>query len=846
MHWLLVAAAMAAPPDKTATVTPIVDGEGTDRVGNLHISSDGRLVVGRTGATGVGFVLDVERWEIQTFDDCTVEGAVVDAVSTSNNPGVLDWAYEVWYACADSTVRAKAYDDGVLTDVVDDDGAPVSISLLDAPLGLWTDRAGYLITLSTETGVGSTAHLVSIDSFAVDAVAANEGGLGTWPTTLATDGFKEAVVSEYSGAMFVAHGNNDQSLLIPSTGLWNLIPRNNGVILNCDDLASSRVGDWVYCVQDSGVTPVARLNPTTGVPTPVPLGTLSGPQAIVVSDDLDSSWMAVTGDQVKVWETDSNENPLNVDTPYFTGVENSDNAIQDIVTRDGYLFGGGIGGNLHIVTSNPWMYPARSSATIVGDKTVAATGDEVEVTFEWDEDVDWTLFRGGNRFEAGDTLTAGSETLPADTSFTVTVTVDDSWDEGDNGLYVWGEGDRTGQDLVGYGRVTIPVDNPPKPPTLTDANVTFGNGALTLAFDGISDADLSHYLLYVTQTPFDGADFATGGPTYDGATDLKTPIRLTGEPGARVTVTIEPLENDVTYYMAVRAYDDGGKEGVMSAVVSGVPQETFSASDLAGDPGGSPCATAPGTAFGGLALGGLMALGRRRRAAAQVATAALVGLAVAAPAQAADDDDVWWRADQTPARGDFEIRYGVINLEDDYLNQVYNQNPTNLLQAEFGPQFFRVLELDVGIGFFQELANTVTTDGQASGERAMMTWWPLALDGTFRLHLLDEQPVVPFARYGFDYIIYTEEKEVGGVRDKTRGGRFGSHYALGFNLLLDLFQPGRASMLEARSGINDSWLTFEWRRQAVDFRSAPWGAPVTNNRLSFAGDAIMVGLKLDY
>jgi len=845
MLWLL-AAALAAPPDKTATLISVGTSDGgVDRLRNLHLSADGRLVVGKTGASGLGFVLDVEEWTIQTWDDCTVKGVVADATSTSSNPGVLDYDYELWYACDDGTIRAKTYVDGALSDLADEDGATISLDVGDAPSGLWTDGVGYLFTVGQEQGVGSTAHVISIDSLGVDASA---GLGGTWPSSLTTDGFKDAVVSEFADALVVAHGSSDQSILYLSTGGWNLVPRAiGGLLLDCDDLAPSRVSESVYCVQESGnYGIVAELIPTTGVSFQLFLGDLNEPQAIVVSDDLDSSWMAVTGGQVKVFETDEQETPLNVDNPYFVGIENANNQIQDMVTRDGYLFGGGVAGNMHIVTANPWMYPAKASAALVDGAAVGATGDEVELRFTWDEDVDWSLYRGGNRFEAGDLLTTSSEVLPAETEAVVSVTIDDTWDEGDNGLYVYGESTRTGSPLIGYGRVEISVDNPPKPPTLDESSVSFANGALFLGFDGISDADLSHYELYVTVTPFDGADYPTGGPAFDGDTALVTPIRLDFGPSERVDYEVEPLENDVTYYMAVRAFDTGGKEGVMSAVVSGVPKETFSASDLAGDPGGTPCSTRPGAALGSMALLGLLSLRRRRRA---LAAAAVVGMACALPqaSLAADDDeDPWWKADQTPARGDFEIRYGVIELDDENLNAVYNQNPTNLLQAEFGPQFFRVAEVDFGIGFFQELANTVTEDGEVSGERSMLTWWPLALDGTLRLHILDEQPLVPFVRYGFDYIIYTEEKEVGATRQKTQGGRFGSHYSLGVNLLLDLFQPGRASMLEARSGINDSWLTFEWRRQAVDFRSAPWGAPVTNNRLSFGGDAIMVGLKLDY
>ena len=837
--WLSLA--LAAPPDKTATLIDVTGGSGTDRLRNLSISYDGRLVVGKSGASNLGFVLDVEQWEIVTIDDCEVQGIAVD----SYGDDIDDQTYEVWLGCSDGTVRGKYYDDGTLSDITDDDGVAASIEVETAGFnGLYLEYVNdspYVFTITAESGVGSTAHVFDPLTFGFDG----SSGLWSGPVTLATDGFKDATVSPLSSTLVVAHGNSDQSYLNLASGTWTLVPRTQGLQLNCDDLAPSRVGDWVFCVQDSGTLgQVSRLIPSTGSTTLLSLGTLNDPQGIVVSDEVDSSWMAVTGGQVKVWELDDSENPVDVDNPVFTGVENADNQIQDIVTRDGYLFGGGVAGNLHIVTANPWMYVGTSSAEVVGGG-VASTGSEVEVTFSWDEEVEWTLFRGGNRFEAGDTLTTSDEPLPEETPTTVTVVVDDSWVEGKNSLFVWGES--TDDGLVGYGHVSVEVDNPPKPPTLRNSNVSFGNQRLTLAFDGIEDADLDYYQVWVSTEPFDGDDYETGGPSYDGGTRLSTPITVQAAPEEAVDLDISPLQNDVTYYMAVRAYDTGGKEGPMSAVVSGVPKETFGAADLAGAPGGSPCSTAPSSAAGGLALLALGAVARRRRWAA-AATLATVGLLLPSVglAQSSRDEDPWWKADQTPARGNFEARYGVISLTDDNLTSVYDQNPTNLLQIEAGPQFFRVFELDVGIGFFQELAFTVTDTGAKSGERSMMTWWPFALDGSFRLHILDEQPVVPFVRYGWDYVIWTEEIEVGSSRQKTRGGKFGSHYSLGANLLLDLFQPGRASMLEARSGINDSWLTFEWRRQAVDLRKQPWGTPVTQNSLSFDGDAFMVGLKLDY
>jgi hypothetical protein len=56
-------------------------------------------------------------------------------------------------------------------------------------------------------------------------------------------------------------------------------------------------------------------------------------------------------------------------------------------------------------------------------------------------------------------------------------------------------------------------------------------------------------------------------------------------------------------------------------------------------------------------------------------------------------------------------------------------------------------------------------------------------------------------------------------------------------LLLDIFQPGRAGRLQAGTGITDTFITIEWRKQLVGEDSGG---------LTFSGDAISVGLKLDH
>ena len=69
----------------------------------------------------------------------------------------------------------------------------------------------------------------------------------------------------------------------------------------------------------------------------------------------------------------------------------------------------------------------------------------------------------------------------------------------------------------------------------------------------------------------------------------------------------------------------------------------------------------------------------------------------------------------------------------------------------------------------------------------------------------------------------------------------------GVNLLLDVFAKERASLLEVTSGINDSYLVFEWRSQRVDQRDRPWApAPTKVKGFDFSGSLFTIGLKLDY
>jgi hypothetical protein len=122
-----------------------------------------------------------------------------------------------------------------------------------------------------------------------------------------------------------------------------------------------------------------------------------------------------------------------------------------------------------------------------------------------------------------------------------------------------------------------------------------------------------------------------------------------------------------------------------------------------------------------------------------------------------------------------------------------------------------------------------------------MTWLPLSAGITLRAHIIDEQPVVPFGSFGFDYVFFRENtvdsENQPVLTSRTTGSKSGYHWSAGINILLDLLAPTRAGRLEAATGINDTWLTLAYRDQRVG---------PNKGGFDFSGWSIFLGLKVDY
>jgi len=770
------------------------------------VSGDGRLVGAVANSTF--HLLDTEDWTVTTSAPCEVTSAAFEYYDTN--------VHYVWLGCADGTVSLDLWDTGDFSNV-QVAGTPVSYDTGDTKVdGLWAYEDGGLIYVLGEKD-DQTLYLHSIE-----ADNGTADGETSFPLALPRTGFIEGVRTTSRLILFQGGSNVSQLTLGGSA----ILPNLQNYPYSVTDAAPS-IRDSAYIVSSSIA---AEYLPTTFV-YEVLKTSLDSASAIAASTATDDEWLAIDdASGVSVYTlsngTISGTDPVATFDP---GIDFVDMAV----ARWGYGFAGTSNGRLDVLTANPWV-----SDVAVSPET-AQDGDTVTFTFTVDEDADYEVFVGGDASGSGDSQTTGSAT--AGTPVTVDVPVDSRFSEGDDPIYVLAT---SSDGLVGHGTGYVTVDAPPPAvsPTIRESD-----SALTVSFTGLTVPDLAYYTIYISTTAFTADEWPTGGPSFDGSDAIDAPIQVTASPGDDIVQRISPLTNGQVYYIAVRATDAGGKEGPMSDVVQGTPAPIQSATDLAGDGGGPPscggCATTGPGSLSLLGLVGLLALAGRRRS----RWLAVLLLALAVPGLASAQDSTAPRGDITPAWANLRFLYsGFSYLQPSSIVDVYGKGGHAHFQLMAGPQIYRFLELDAGIGYSHDTTFTRDPTTQTlSATGTALTQFPLVLDATGRLHIWDEQVIVPFAHIGVDYILWRERADDGsGSKTITTGAKAGWHYGFGGELLLDTFAPRRASQLEANTGINDTWLVVEWKRQRVD--PGKFLFLTNSDGLSFSGDALTVGLKLDW
>lgn len=762
--------AMASAPDRVASEISVGSGD----VHRLESGLEGGLVTAVSDSSL--HLLDVASWEAQSVAPCSVTGSAM-----------IEWdsvSVDVWVSCSDGTLRPMQWAEGVLYDYVDYEDQLVSYVVGESALfGVWADDTQSTLYALEDDVSQPILHSIDPWTGGVDEVPG-------YPIALVYDGFVEGVVS--AGALFVAHGSSDMSKIIlgTTTGTYNL----ESLSVSIEDITPSPNGG-VFAIDSGGY--LVEFQSTTSTYA-INMNDLVDPTA--VSTSLEEGWAVIARvGGGSVWTL--NSGLIDVTKPVLE-FESEATVIDIVAGADGYWFGGTEAGTLAVITANPWV------SDLLASPDVAALGDEISVTFLVDVDADYVISVEGIEVASGSGV-AGQQVTAA-------VVVGDTWVEGDNVIEV---SVVDGQLNEGHATTSVNVDNPPSIPLLMASSVGFADEGLILNFDGIDDEDLSHYVIYVSQTSFEPSAFKSGGPVYDGNTALEAPITIEAEPSTAVTYEITPLENYVTYYVAVRAHDSGGLEGEMSSVISGTPMPTFSASELAGEQGG--CANAGGPSGAIVLLFSSLLVWRRR------ALPVAVCLLAMNPSSAQADD-------LTSAWSSFDIVVGQLSYtEDDSLQSVYGEEPHNVFAVEFGPQLFRMLEIDLGVSYAAVDGYTVNEFGVPSAEASRMSELLLTGGLTFRGHFFDEQWVVPFYRLGKSRLIWQETWD----GTEMLGEKDGVYTGYGVNIMLDTFDPGRASLLESQTGINDTYITVE--QYQVVFADDVAG-------LRFDQLGIRVGLKFDY
>ncbi len=779
---LLLSALAFAAPDRLAATFPV----GTDPT-DIVVSADGLFVGWVDAGAGKFTVLDTGTFDPYTLTVCS--GARGAAVYGDAEKG---WTFFV--GCADGTVDA--------VDVAADGVATLSTTTT------LTVGSGPVQALETD-GTTLWAVVQEGESMLAQAVTLADGGkVEGFGQTLSSTTIEDTTLT--SDSLIVVHGGDEVSKVSRTAGtvitpqsslgrtLVDAFPYLDGNAVYLADEGGGLVrfesdNDYVPLIIEAETTTAVGIHPTEG-------------------------WMVLgAGDDALLYDFDGG-------TISEVGpIEGAAN-LRELVVIDGYALGITDDGNALVLTDRPWVTVESVSPA------EAVDGEEVTVQFTSDMAGDYEVYAGGTAADPGELVASGE--IDALETGTATFTVDSSYfEEGANKIWVFVDDGG----LVGRSAGTLNVDNPPERVSLGEAGLGFGNGALTVSFEGLTAADISKYVIYIDVEPFTASDYPTGGPVFGGTDDIVAPIEVSATPGESVTRTISPLTNGTTYYVAVRAIDAGGLEGPMSDVQSETPEQTYCATCLAGDEGGyfpGICGVTEPARAGlvGLALAGAALLRRRRTAAAAVGLLA-VGLSPSA-AQAATDED------EGPRTMNIQLRYGPTTLAEPYIEQIYGDD-TEILWFEYG-YASRFVDANIGLGFFQELGFLQTDDGRISDEHDMFTMFPLALTVTGRLDLLDEQPIVPFGRIGLDYWMWRENWYVADpttTESERTGGKYGWHYGGGLLLLLDVLDRRAASRLEATTGINDTYIAAEYRQTNLVHG---------DQQVNLSSSELTFGLKFDF
>ncbi|MBO86600.1 MAG: hypothetical protein CL927_14690 [Deltaproteobacteria bacterium] len=507
----------------------------------------------------------------------------------------------------------------------------------------------------------------------------------------------------------------------------------------------------------------------------------------------------------------------------------------DILEGEGVDVAGTSAGYLWFVTDGPWVTVENPSQAVAGGR-----GTEFELTFDSDTDGTAQILLNGTTPSNGIEV-AGPVNVVADEAVTLSLSMNDDYAEGVNELRVVvtdADGDK-GQDLLAVTKddppgvvsfVPISQNNP------EDARVARGNESLRVNFRTLDEPDITSYVVFFDDEPFRAEDYENCtdreycGPKFNNSGGPRSPMVITEWSGSTHGVDLQPLENGQQYWIAVRAYDEGGKEGAMSTILTGTPAAGLGPAQLSDETGGVQCG--PGVMAGALGVfTGLFAvMGRRRRWTMPLLGLGLVSMAVVGGTAHAKDPDA-----TDNRKGHFQFRYGIFTVEDPSITKVMGENGHDVLWMEFGPYIIPQVEVSAGLGWYQEIGNPILPGGGRSDDNVMLTALPLNVSMNLRADFWKHQVIVPAV--GASIEAWPWKQEPYGAQDRLGGMKTGWSWNAGVQILLDRVDKKSASALRVRTGIDDTYLTLTYRDQTIG---------EADQGLEYSGQIVGIGLKLDY
>lgn len=451
-----------------------------------------------------------------------------------------------------------------------------------------------------------------------------------------------------------------------------------------------------------------------------------------------------------------------------------------ISSGDNYIYLAG-SGNVLVITDNPWIDISDVSYT---DSTGAAAvalqqGGSCAITFQSDTAGDYSVMVGGTVAKTGTSVidingaSTGSVVADTDTVFTFNYSDNSSaFDEGDNTVYIFvTSSDDT--NLKGRSAATVTVDTPPG--EITISSTGFGNERAYITFGRLTASDISYYNLYSD----------TDASAVQTKTDASGTVTQTSS-GSSISGHIDGLTNGTTYYLAVEGVDAGGNVGPRAFLLNGasasaMPQETVGPAGLSGETGGCSLVERgekdggrrekgegnwmPGAALVLFLFIILFACRRKMPQATSVIFYLVIGVwillfPVLAHAEDKAEDapkPVWWS---------MELKVGFWMPTGSTTKKFFNKCCNIVTTVEGGLLYKGRYGAELGVGVMSKDRPALgAITGEPSDDTFNMFLLPMETNAVWRIDYAEKQWVVPYTKFGFDYVYYRE-----GDRGRTING----------------------------------------------------------------------------